>query len=216
MKAIKKATSELASPFDLPPLPWPENALAPAISARTVKLHHGKHQRTYLRKTADLIVGTPLEGRSLAEIVAAAASKSSSVDVDLTPLFNNAAQAWNHQFYWRSLSPDPTQPSGPLIELLCDSFGDFARFEQSFLTAATEQFGSGWAWLIQAEDGRLRIETTSNADTPMALGRRCLLCVDVWEHAYYLDHQNDRARYLKALIPHLNWQFAASQLAPTT
>jgi superoxide dismutase, Fe-Mn family len=212
MKAIKTIASEFASALDLPPLPWPEDALEPAISARTVKLHHGKHHRAYLEKTAGLIAGTPLEGRPLAEIVVAAASKGSATDGEPTPLFNSAAQAWNHQFYWQSLSPDATKPSGRLADLLQENFGGIANFEQSFVKAASEQFGSGWAWLI-ADDNQLRIETTSNAGTPMANGRRCLLCVDVWEHAYYLDHQNDRAKHLKALMPHLNWRFATTQLA---
>jgi Fe-Mn family superoxide dismutase len=189
--------------FDLPPLPYPEDALAPVISAETLALHHGKHHRKYVDTMNELLKKERIQAATLEEVVRKSEGK----------LFNNAAQAWNHEFYWNSLSPKRTQPSGALLRAIERDFGSYDRFSAEFARAADEQFGSGWAWLTE-QDGRLRIVTTANADTPMAKGIRCLLTVDVWEHAYYVDYRNQRERYLSALIgERLNWQFAERNLS---
>lgn len=185
--------------FELAALPFADDALAPVISAETLALHHGKHHRKYVDTTNELLLKEPVPGSTLEEIVRASAGK----------LFNNAAQAWNHEFYWRSLSPTGGKPGGALMHQIERDFGSYATFCEKFAAEGTEQFGGGWVWLVK-KDGRLAIEATSNADTPMIRDARCLLVLDVWEHAYYVDYRNDRRKYLDAVIERrLNWEFAA-------
>jgi Fe-Mn family superoxide dismutase len=188
--------------FDLPPLPYPEDALAPVISPETLSLHHGKHHKKYVDTMNELLKQERVAGSTLEEVVRGSQGK----------LFNNAAQAWNHDFYWKSLSPKKARPSGALLKRLEADFGSFDRFAETFAAAANAQFASGWAWLVE-QNGKLQVVTTSNADTPMARGIRCLLTVDVWEHAYYVDYRNQRDRYLSAVIgERLNWEFAEKNL----
>jgi Fe-Mn family superoxide dismutase len=188
--------------FDLPPLPYAEDALAPVISAETLSLHHDKHHRKYVDTMNQLLQKEPVRGKTLEDVVRAAKGK----------LFNNAAQAWNHEFYWHSLSPKKLRPSAALARRIDSDFGSYEKFADQLAKAAAEQFGSGWAWLIE-DGGKLAIVTTSNADTPMAHGKRCLLTLDVWEHAYYMDYQNQRERYLSGVIgERLNWEFAQQNL----
>jgi Fe-Mn family superoxide dismutase len=198
--AAAKAVQSLH--FDLPPLPYPEDALAPVISAETLKLHHGKHHKKYVDTLNQLLQQEPVKAASLEEVVRNSKGK----------LFNNAAQAWNHDFYWHSLSPKRTRPAGAMLRRVETDFGSFDQFVEKFAKASMDQFGSGWGWLVE-KDGKLQVMTTSNADTPMAHGIRCLLTVDVWEHAYYVDYRNERDRYLSSVIgERLNWQFAEQNL----
>ena len=188
--------------FELPPLPYAEDALAPIISAETLQFHHGKHHRKYVDTMNQLLEKEAVQGSSLEEIVRNSKGK----------LFNNAAQAWNHDFFWHSLSPKGGRPSGALLAQIEKDFGSYERFVEAFAKAGNEQFGSGWAWLVQ-QGGKLQIVATANADTPMAHGVRCLLAVDVWEHAYYIDYRNQRDRFLAAVIEkRLNWAFAGQNL----
>jgi Fe-Mn family superoxide dismutase len=188
--------------FDLPPLPYPEDALAPVISPETLALHHGKHQKKYVDTMNELLQKERVRGTTLEEVVRAAKGK----------LFNNAAQAWNHDFYWHSLTPKKSRPSSALARRIDADFGGYERFSAQLGQAAAELFGSGWAWLIE-DGGKLAIATTSNADTPMAHGKKCLLAIDVWEHAYYVDYRNERERYLSGVIgERLNWEFAERNL----
>jgi len=199
------ATSAAAKPrhlhFSLPPLPYAEDALAPVISAETLKLHHGKHHKKYVDTMNQLLEKEQLQASSLEEVVRQAKGK----------LFNNAAQAWNHDFYWHSLSPKRRRPAGALLHRLEKDFGSYDGFAGKFAAAANGQFGSGWAWLVE-KDGKLDVLATGNADTPMAQGIRCLLTVDVWEHAYYVDYRNERERYVSAILDRLNWEFAEKNL----
>ena len=198
------------APFTLPKLPYAEDALAPVISANTISFHYGKHHATYVKTLNELISGTPYEGKSLEEIVVASAKDK---DAAAKKIFNNAAQAWNHDFYWHSMSPKGGAPSGKIKEALEKSFGGLDAFKKAFSQAATGQFGSGWAWLVRGKDGALKIETTSNADTPIAHGGTPLLVADVWEHAYYLDFQNRRPDHVQAWLDKLaNWSFAETNL----
>jgi Fe-Mn family superoxide dismutase len=197
-----------AAPFELPPLPWAENALEPVISARTIGFHRGKHHQGYLNNLNRLTAGTEYADMPLEQVVAATASKA-----NIAGLFNNAAQTWNHIFYWNSLSPKGggTPPAG-LRNKMVDSFGDVETCLKELSTAAVGRFASGWAWLV-ADGGVLKIMNTMNADTPLTLGLTPLLTIDVWEHAYYLDYQNRRADYVKAVLEKLvNWEFAAANL----
>ena len=188
--------------FDLPPLPYAEDALEPVISRETLALHHGKHHKKYVDTMNELLQKERIQAATLDEVVRASQGK----------LFNNAAQAWNHDFYWKSLSPQKQRPSGALLSRIDADFGSYERFAESFAAAAAAQFGSGWAWLVD-KGGKLEIQTTANADTPMAHGIRCLLTLDVWEHAYYVDYRNQRERYLSAVIgERLNWRFAEQNL----
>ena len=193
------------SHFSLPPLPYAEDALAPVISAETLKLHHGKHHKKYVDTMNQLLEkeqpGFDASAASLEEVVRSAKGK----------LFNNAAQAWNHDFYWHSLTPKRRRPAGALLHRLEKDFGSYEGFTGKFAAAANAQFGSGWAWLVD-KDGKLELMTTSNADTPMAHGIKCLLTVDVWEHAYYVDYRNERERYVSAILDRLNWEFAEKNL----
>jgi Fe-Mn family superoxide dismutase len=192
-----------AARFDLPQLPYSYDALEPVISRETLELHHGKHHRKYVDTANQLLAEQNVQARSLEEIVRNSSGK----------LFNNAAQAWNHSFYWQCLTPATSKPSGSFQKRIADSFGSWERFAKALADAANGQFGSGWAWLVQ-KDGKLEIVATPNAETPMARGVRCLLTIDVWEHAYYVDYRNQRDKYVDALInERLNWAFAEKNLA---
>jgi Fe-Mn family superoxide dismutase len=203
---LDKAKTTIA----LPKLPYAEDALAPVISANTISFHYGKHHATYVKTLNELIAGTPYEGKSLEEIVVASAKDK---DATAKKIFNNAAQAWNHDFYWHSMTPKGGAPTGKIEDALEKSFGDLAAFKKQFGAAAAGQFGSGWAWLVKGKNGALEIETTSNADTPIAHGGTPLLVADVWEHAYYLDYQNRRPDHVTAWLDKLvNWSFAEKNL----
>jgi len=193
--------------FTLAALPFTLSALEPQISARTMEFHYGKHHQTYVDNLNKFIAGTDLEGKTLEEIITLSYNQP-----DKVAIFNNAAQVYNHDFYWQSLSPVATKPSFALEELINAAFGDFNSLVEQFSAAALAQFGSGWVWLVLAE-GKLQIVKTANADTPIAHWQKPLLVVDVWEHAYYLDYQNRRAEYIKNVVANLlNWDFAAKQL----
>ncbi len=194
--------------FALPALPYAQEALEPHISARTLGFHYGKHHQTYVDNLNKLVAGTPWAGQPLETVV-----KESAGAADKVAVFNNAAQVWNHTFFWKSLKPGGGgQPSGRLLELIGKSFGSFDEFKAAFLAAALAQFGSGWVWLVQ-EGEALKIVKTSNADTPLVHGQTALLTCDVWEHAYYLDYQNRRKDFVQVFLDRLvNWEFAASQL----
>lgn len=194
--------------FELPPLPYAEDALEPHISARTMQFHYGKHHQAYVNKLNDLVDGTRFADMDLERIIREAAG-----DSDSGTIFNNAAQTWNHTFFWNSMSPDGGgNPDGALADEIDRAFGSLGDFTEKFKAAAVGQFGSGWAWLVHDGDG-LAIETSANAGTPVADGRTCLLTCDVWEHAYYLDYQNRRPDFVQAFLDNLvNWDFAARQL----
>lgn len=182
----------------LPDLPYAKDALAPYISAETLEYHYGKHHATYVANLNKLIPGTEFENLALEEIV----KKSSG------GIFNNAAQIWNHSFYWKCLAPKAGgEPSGALADALNKTFGSFAAFKEKFTTTAVGTFGSGWAWLVKNQDGALAIESTSNAATPLKDGKKCLLTCDVWEHAYYIDYRNARPKYVEAFWNLVNWKF---------
>ncbi len=190
-------------PIELPDLPYSRTALEPAVSARTVDLHHGVHQRAYVDALNAGIEGTELAELPLEEIVRKAQGR----------LFECAAQTWNHDFYWRSLrARGGGEPGGALGEAIARSFGDFAHFRDEFTRAALDLFGPGWVWLVQRTDGALAVVATRGATTPLTGSDTPLLVCDVWEHAYYLDHQNDRGQYLQGFWKHVNWDFAASNL----
>ena len=197
-----------AAALEYPDLPYTSDALEPYISSQTMAFHYGKHHKSYVEKANHLIAGTPHEKRSLEEIIRRSAEENN------TAVFNNAAQAYNHNFFWNSLSPKGGgEPKGVVKEALAHSFGGYDQFAEAFLQSATSQFGSGWTWLIVDGD-KLTILNTSNADTPIAMGKRPLLTLDVWEHAYYLDYQNKRGDYVQAYLEHLvNWSFAEANLA---
>jgi Fe-Mn family superoxide dismutase len=192
----------------LPELPYGKEALEPHISARTLEFHHGKHHKTYVDKTNGLIEGTDLADASLEEVIRQAAGDASKAG-----LFNNAAQVWNHSFYWQCMKPDGGgAPSGAVAGKIETDFGSFEKFAEEFKNAGFTQFGSGWAWLV-VKDGKLEIMKTPNADTPLAHGIQALLTVDVWEHAYYLDYQNRRPDYLSTFVENLiNWDFVNANL----
>jgi len=191
--------------IDLPKLPYADNALEPHISARTISFHYGKHHATYVKNLNGLIQGTDQENASLEEIIAAAAPGG---------LYNNAAQVWNHSFYWKCMTPGGGgSPSGVLSDAISAAFGSAGAFKEQFKASAAGNFGSGWTWLVK-DGGKLAIANTDDADTPLKHGQIPLLTVDVWEHAYYLDYQNARPAYLDAFIEHLiNWEFVASNFA---
>ena len=190
--------------IELPPLPFERTALEPHISAETLDFHHGKHHQTYVTNVNNLIKGTEFENQGLEDIV----RKSSG------GLFNNAAQVWNHTFYWQSLSPrGGGDPSGKLADAIVKAFGTVDKFREDFSKTAIGTFGSGWAWLVQRPDGSLGLVSTANAATPLTGADRALLTCDVWEHAYYIDYRNARPKYLEAFWKLVNWEHAASRMS---
>ncbi|MGA2451282.1 MAG: superoxide dismutase [Polyangiaceae bacterium] len=190
--------------FSLPPLPYDKNALAPHLSAETLDFHYGKHHQAYVTNLNKLVEGKPEAGKSLEDIIASADG----------PLFNNAAQVWNHTHFWHSMKPQGGgPPTGDLATAIARDFGSFDKFAEEFTTAATTQFGSGWAWLVVGADKKLAVTKTSNADLPLKHGQRPLLTLDVWEHAYYIDFRNARPKYIETFLKHLvNWDFALANL----
>ncbi|MEW7998385.1 MAG: Fe-Mn family superoxide dismutase [Candidatus Thiodiazotropha endolucinida] len=190
---------------ELPALPYAIDALEPVISKETLEFHHGKHHNTYVTNLNNLIPGTEFENASLEDTI----MKSSG------GVFNNAAQIWNHTFYWNCLrSPnDDNAPGGALADAINAAFGSFDEFKKQFATSGATNFGSGWTWLVQNEDGSLEILNTSNAGTPMTSGKKALLTADVWEHAYYIDYRNARPAYLEAFWKVANWDFVASNMS---
>jgi superoxide dismutase, Fe-Mn family len=202
------ATQSMA-PLSLPPLPYAENALEPVISAKTLSFHHGKHHRAYVENTNKLIAGTELADLPLDQIVTATAGKA-----DRANIFHNAAQAWNHSFYWYCLKPNGGgEPPRALKQRMEEAFGSVDACKKELANNAITQFGSGWAWLV-LDGSKLKVVKTANAETPLTQGLRPLLTIDVWEHAYYLDYQNKRADHVQAVIDKLtNWAFAAENLA---
>jgi Fe-Mn family superoxide dismutase len=196
-------------PFTLPPLPFDEGALAPAISGETMGFHHGKHHRKYVETLNELVKDTDYADMELEEIVRATFGAKAR-DPKARKIFNNAGQHWNHTFFWNCLTPrGGGAPTGAIAEAIERDLGGYEKFKTDFVKAGEEQFGSGWAWLI-ADGGKLAITKTPNAETPMQEGKICILTIDVWEHAYYLDYQNRRPDFLKAVIDKLfNWDFAA-------
>jgi Fe-Mn family superoxide dismutase len=192
----------------LPKLPYAEDALDPVVSAKTISFHYAKHHAAYINNLNGLIKGTPYESMSLEDIV-----KKSAKDEKAKGIFNNAAQSWNHEFYWHSMTPKSSDPTGKILDAVKSSFGGLKEFKEAFQKAAVGQFGSGWAWLVKGSDGKLKITTTSNADTPIAHGETPLFTADVWEHAYYLDYQNRRPDHVKDWLDKLaNWSFAEKNL----
>ena len=190
--------------IELPTLPYDRAALEPHISAETLDFHYGKHHQTYVTNTNNLIKDTEFAAMDLEQIV----RKSSG------GLFNNAAQVWNHSFYWQSLSPKGGgDPSGKLADALIKAFGSIEKFREEFSKTAIGTFGSGWAWLVQRPDGSLGLASTSNAATPLTGADRALLTCDVWEHAYYIDYRNARPKYLEAFWKLVNWEHAASRMS---
>lgn len=189
--------------FELPALPYAKDALEPHISAETLEYHYGKHHNTYVVNLNNLVKGTEFEGKSLEEIIL----KSSG------GIFNNAAQVWNHTFYWNCLAPNAGgEPTGELADAINKNFGSFAAFKEQLTDSAVKNFGSGWTWLVKKPDGKLAIVNTSNAANPMTDGDKPLLTVDVWEHAYYIDYRNARPKYLENFWALANWDFVAKNL----
>ncbi len=190
--------------FELPALPYAKDALAPHISAETLEFHHGKHHQTYVTNLNNLVPNTEFADLSLEEIV----MKSTG------GIFNNAAQVWNHTFYWNSLAPNAGgEPTGELAAAINATFGSFATFKEEFTKTAITTFGSGWAWLVKNADGSLALVSTSNAGCPLTAGQTPLLTCDVWEHAYYVDYRNARPAYLEAFWALVNWDFATKNFA---
>ncbi|MCB1696065.1 MAG: superoxide dismutase [Fe] [Halioglobus sp.] len=191
--------------FELPALPYAQDALQPHISAETLEFHYGKHHKTYVDKLNGLVDGTDLAGKSLEEVVRASQG----------PVFNNAAQVWNHTFYWNCLSPNGGgEAKGAAARAIDSAFGSFAAFKEQFTNSAVNNFGSGWTWLVKGADGKLAIVNTGNAATPLTdKGVVPLLTVDVWEHAYYIDYRNARPKYMDAFWALVNWDFVNANLA---
>jgi Fe-Mn family superoxide dismutase len=185
----------------LPPLPFARDALEPVISAETIDFHYGKHHQAYVTNLNNLVPGTKFENASLEDVVMQADGG----------IFNNAAQVWNHTFYWNGLSPDGGgEPTGALAAAIDKAFGSFAAFKEAFVKSAVGNFGSGWTWLVKGEDGKVAIVNTSNAANPMRDGKQPLLTIDVWEHAYYIDYRNARPKYLDEIWKLVNWKFVAA------
>ncbi len=202
------AAKETPMTFTLPELPYAQNALEPYISANTLSFHHGKHHNAYVTNLNNLVKDTELAKFSLEEII-----QKTAGDVSKAGIFNNAAQVWNHTFYWHSMKPKGGgAPTGKLAEKINADFGSFEKFKEEFKAAGATQFGSGWAWRV-LENGKRKVTKTPNADLPMAHNQTALLTVDVWEHAYYLDYQNRRPDYIATFLDKLaNWDFAAANL----
>jgi superoxide dismutase, Fe-Mn family len=199
----------MSAPFSLPPLPYADTALEPLISANTLSYHYAKHHKTYVDNLNKLVEGKDLASMSLEEIIHASAGKA-----DMAGVFNNAAQVWNHTFYWNSLKPNGGgKPTGAIAAAIDKDLGGYDKFKADLSAAAVTQFGSGWAWLV-SDAGTLKIVKTGNAEVPLTKGQKPLLTIDVWEHAYYLDYQNLRAKYVETLIDKLlNWDFANQNFA---
>jgi Fe-Mn family superoxide dismutase len=195
--------------IEQPSLPYADNALEPHYSAKTISFHYGKHHKAYVDNLNKLITGTPMEAKLLEEIIMASAGDSSRVGI-----FNNAAQVWNHTFFWHCMRPGGGgPPKGDLAARIDASFGSYGKFAEQFKATAVGRFGSGWGWLV-LDGSALKIASTANADTPMTSKQAALLTVDVWEHAYYLDYQNRRPDFVQAFLDHLvNWDFVAANLA---
>jgi Fe-Mn family superoxide dismutase len=192
--------------FTLPELPYSKDALAPHISAETLEYHHGKHHKAYVDKLNELLAGKPEADKKLEEVIMSSEG----------PVFNNAAQIWNHTFYWSSMKPPSAkgggEPTGDLAAAITRDFGGFDKFKTEFTQAGITQFGSGWAWLV-LEGGKLKVTKTPNADLPMKHGQKALLTMDVWEHAYYIDYRNARPKYIETFLTSLaNWDFALENL----
>ena len=192
-------------PFELPSLPWPTDALEPHLSAETLDYHYGKHHKTYVTNLNKLTAGKPEAQKSLEDLIRTADGG----------LFNNAAQVWNHTFYWNCMKPDGGgAPAGKPGDAIKAAFGSFDTFREAFTEAATAQFGSGWAWLVRGGDGKLKVTRTGNADCPLRYGDTPVLTIDIWEHAYYIDYRNARPKYIETFLDHLvNWDFVAKNLA---
>jgi Fe-Mn family superoxide dismutase len=199
---------EQTGPFKLPALPYEESALAPVISARTMGLHYGKHHATYVKKLNELVAGTRFADMPLEQVIAGTVGNPETQKV-----FNNAAQHWNHTFFWNCLRKDAGgEPQGELAKRIQSEFGGYGTFREKFSSTAVDTFGSGWAWLVE-RDGKLEILATSNAGTPLTMGATPLLTLDVWEHAYYVDYENRRPEFVNAVIDRLlNWKWAEEQL----
>lgn len=194
--------------LELPPLPYPQDALDPHVSAKTLSFHYGKHHKGYVDKANELMEGSDLAGLELVPLIRKIAG-----DKEKKTLFNNAAQVWNHDFYWHSMSPKGGgEPKGALAEKIAKDFGGYDKFAETFKKTAIGQFGSGYCWLVAGPDGKLKVYSTANAETPIAEKKDVpLLTTDVWEHTYYLDYQNKRQDYLDSFLKHLiNWEFAAA------
>lgn len=196
--------------FTLKPLPFAKDSLGPAMSARTLEHHHDKHHAAYVTKLNEFVAGTPMENQDLESIIKATVGKGGKDQ----KIFNNAAQTWNHDFFWDSLAPNGGgTPPEPILKRIQTTFSSFENFRDKFVEAAVGQFGSGWAWLV-LKNGQLEITTTHDADTPVAHGVHALWTCDVWEHAYYLDYQHERARFVKTVVESLaNWQFVSKRLS---
>lgn len=203
--------NQAIQPFTLPELPFAKDALVPNMTAQTFDYHHGKHHAAYVTNLNNLITsGHAFSSKTLEEIIVASHGKA-----DMQGIFNNAAQVWNHSFFWHCLKPNGGgKPSGKLLELIERDFGSFEQFAAEFKQTGATQFGSGWAWLVwDAGSSKLKVIKTANAETPLAMGMAALITADVWEHAYYLDYQNRRPDYLQIFLDHLvNWDFAAENL----
>ena len=199
---------EVPMTFTLPDLPYAQNALEPYITANTLSFHHGKHHKAYVDNLNKLVADTPLAGATLEEVIT-----ESARDTAKAGIFNNAAQVWNHTFYWNSMKPNGGgAPGGELAKKIDKDFGGYDQFKEAFKQAGTTQFGSGWAWLV-LDGGTLKVIKTGNADLPMVHNQKALLTMDVWEHAYYLDYQNRRPDYITTFLDKLvNWEFAAKNL----
>jgi superoxide dismutase, Fe-Mn family len=190
-------------PFMLPELPYKKDALAPYMSAETLEFHHGKHHATYVNKLNELLAGKPEADKPLVDVILSSDG----------PVFNNAAQVWNHTFFWNCMKPNGGgAPTGSLADAITRDFGSYDNFKKAFSDAAATQFGSGWAWLVQ-DGGKLAVLKTANADLPMKHGKKALLTIDVWEHAYYIDYRNARPKFIETFLTNLvNWDFVAEQL----
>ncbi|MBK7704765.1 MAG: superoxide dismutase [Acidobacteria bacterium] len=201
-----------AAAFEVAALPYKDDALAPLISANTISFHYGKHHKGYADNLNKLAKGTEFESLTLEQVVMQSAKKKNAA------IFNNAAQIWNHDFYWRSMRPNGGgKPSGKMLDKINESFGDWDKFRKAFADTTVSQFGTGWGWLVADKKGKLSVIKTGDADVPMTQGLKPLLTIDVWEHAYYLDYQNRRAAYVDAVIDKLlNWEFAAANAETRT
>jgi superoxide dismutase, Fe-Mn family len=197
-----------AMTYELPPLPYADTALEPIYSAKTISFHHGKHHKAYVDNLNKLVANTRIDGLPLESVIDIAAKNA-----EMTGVFNNAAQIWNHTFFWNSMKPGGGgKPSGALAKMIDEAFGSYEKFAEQFKAAAVGRFGSGWAWLV-VDGGALKIVSSPNAETPITKGQTPLITVDVWEHAYYLDYQNRRPDFVQAFLDKLvNWDFAAANL----